>query len=281
MNKKSRRDEFTATTKRNLAGYAGYRCSCPECQIFTIGPNSSSETPALIGEAAHITAAAPGGARFNPSLTKDERKGFPNGIWLCCTCARKIDVDPDAYPVELLEEWKRSAAEVAKQQFSNTLGVMQYVEFAAPLLRIDTDNRFRYFGSTVTYDAKILESDIKNEVKITRINLILEGDTEDLYFDALKTLAVKVYLQAHLTDLTYMQLLMILRDRKLKSLASYTPRNSSFQENSEIFRTHMNSLVWADDDEPDNSIFDAIAGTIDGKWNVFLFNLTQFFPDMD
>lgn len=68
---------------------------------------------ANIGKAAHITAAASGGPRFDPAMSPEERRAIGNGIWLCSNCATKIDVDADAYPTALLHEWKRIAEEAA------------------------------------------------------------------------------------------------------------------------------------------------------------------------
>jgi len=56
--------------------------------------------------AAHITAASPGGKRFDDSLSSKERSSYNNGIWLCQLCAKMIDSDSFSYPVVLLHEWK-------------------------------------------------------------------------------------------------------------------------------------------------------------------------------
>ena len=53
------RDDFPAPVKRLLAERAGYRCSNPDCRRLTIGPASIPIGSVSIGEAAHITAAAP------------------------------------------------------------------------------------------------------------------------------------------------------------------------------------------------------------------------------
>lgn len=62
-----------------------------------------------IGVAAHITAAAPRGPRYDPALSVKERKSIRNAIWLCQTCAKLIDSDMPEYTVELLRKWKRVA----------------------------------------------------------------------------------------------------------------------------------------------------------------------------
>ncbi len=62
-----------------------------------------------IGVASHITAASPGGPRFDPSLTQFERSSTDNGIWLCQSCAKLIDSDTTVHTVSALAEWKVSA----------------------------------------------------------------------------------------------------------------------------------------------------------------------------
>ncbi|MFN5683968.1 MAG: hypothetical protein ACK46T_07325, partial [Bradyrhizobium sp.] len=62
-----------------------------------------------VGEAAHITAAAPGGKRHDPSLTQEERRAASNGIWLCELCAKLIDTDEERFTVEHLRRWKHDA----------------------------------------------------------------------------------------------------------------------------------------------------------------------------
>ena len=102
---KSARDDFSAATRRTLAARVGYRCSNYDCGRQTSGP-AIDETKAVdVGEAAHITAAARGGKRYDASLTHEQRRAELNGIWLCRLCARLIDTDELRFPVELLRKW--------------------------------------------------------------------------------------------------------------------------------------------------------------------------------
>jgi hypothetical protein len=66
-----------------------------------------------IGVAAHITAASPGGPRFDPDLTTEQRQSADNGIWLCQNCAKLVDNDTTRYSVDTLRCWKRRAEESA------------------------------------------------------------------------------------------------------------------------------------------------------------------------
>ena len=90
---KNNRDDFSLTVKDILAKRVGYVCSNPNCKKHTIAPNSKEDKVINIGEAAHITAAAPGGPRYDEALSPSERKSINNGIWLCSNCATLIDRD--------------------------------------------------------------------------------------------------------------------------------------------------------------------------------------------
>ena len=105
----SARDDFSKPTKRQLADRVRHACSNPGCENPTIGPDSGEEKTINIGVAAHITAAASGGKRYDFSLTPDQRKSISNGIWLCQSCSKLIDSDEWLFPVERLRGWKRAA----------------------------------------------------------------------------------------------------------------------------------------------------------------------------
>ncbi len=60
----------------------------------------------MIGVAAHICAAAPGGRRYDPTITPEQRSSIENGIWLCQTHSAVIDRDEVTYPADRLREMK-------------------------------------------------------------------------------------------------------------------------------------------------------------------------------
>lgn len=101
-----RRDEFSQRVKTTLAQRVNYLCSNPACHEFTSGPHSDEGKPLILGIAAHIRAASPGGPRYDPAQTKEERKSAANGIWLCDRHAREIDSDQARFSVSLLQDWK-------------------------------------------------------------------------------------------------------------------------------------------------------------------------------
>lgn len=119
---KQRRDDFPQKVIIKLRDRVAHRCSNPSCRVPTSGPvQSDTEKSVNIGKAAHICAAAPKGPRYDASMSKEQRKGINNAIWLCAGCADKIDKDAAAFPVELLKQWKVTAEKAAADEINTKL----------------------------------------------------------------------------------------------------------------------------------------------------------------
>lgn len=118
---KRNRDDFSPQVKRTLEKRVNSRCSNPDCRVPTCGPTSDPMKFNSIGKAAHIAAAAPGGARYDQFMTHTQRCCIGNGIWLCANCADMIDRDAQRYSVQLLLDWKRQAEDRAKLELGKPL----------------------------------------------------------------------------------------------------------------------------------------------------------------
>lgn len=123
MSPARRRDEFKSSIINALAKRASYICSNPDCRALTIGPSAADQEKfESIGKAAHITAAAPGGARYDPSLNSSERTLIENGIFLCSGCADKIDKNLGIdYPADLLRRWKKDHEDWVKRNLNKSV----------------------------------------------------------------------------------------------------------------------------------------------------------------
>src|SRR5262245_46852955 len=115
----NRLGDFSQATIEILAKRVGYLCSRASCRRRTVGPHTSEAKATMVGEAAHICAASPGGPRYEPSMTDAERRSPDNGIWLCANCATEIDKDPARFPVSLLRQWEEDAENEALQLLEN------------------------------------------------------------------------------------------------------------------------------------------------------------------
>lgn len=105
------RDDFSEKTKLQIAKRAGWLCSFPSCRTLTIGSTADGKGEINIGTAAHICAAAPGGPRYDESMSPDDRSSANNGIWMCRDHGKAIDSDVKEFTVERLREWKKQAQE--------------------------------------------------------------------------------------------------------------------------------------------------------------------------
>jgi hypothetical protein len=75
-----------------------------------------------LGIAAHISAAAPGGPRYDPALSPEQRSNIANAIWLCQNCAKLIDNDPQRFTSSVLVVWRGLAEAVAQAEVGKTQG---------------------------------------------------------------------------------------------------------------------------------------------------------------
>ncbi|MGY2176708.1 hypothetical protein [Pseudomonas azotoformans] len=129
---KPNRDDFTAKIRNALALRAGYRCAFTGCGIATSGPSDeASHKHVSIGVAAHITAAAPGGERYEPELSVEDRAAIDNGIWLCQSHSRLIDVNPIAYSVSTLRQMKADHEAAIKAEMESMKSAPRHTDFIA------------------------------------------------------------------------------------------------------------------------------------------------------
>ncbi|MDQ3030949.1 MAG: SAVED domain-containing protein [Myxococcota bacterium] len=101
--------EFSGPVKRTLERRVACVCSKPGCGRITVGPHTESGKATSVGNAGHITSAAEGGPRYDPSWTTEQRRSIDNGIWLCADCHVIVDSNASPFGVELLKKWKRDA----------------------------------------------------------------------------------------------------------------------------------------------------------------------------
>jgi hypothetical protein len=122
-------DDFSVPVKKALADRVGHLCSNPECRALTSGPQDDPAKAVNLGVAAHITAASPGGPRYDASLPSEERCAPSNGIWLCQNCAKLVDNDALRFSTDCLKKWKTDAEEEAKARVGKTAALPRQQPF--------------------------------------------------------------------------------------------------------------------------------------------------------
>jgi hypothetical protein len=199
------RDEFPEAVKIVISRRVGNRCSNPDCRALTSGPQEDPEKYMNIGVAAHITAAAPGGPRYDPSLSSEQRRNAENAIWLCQNCAKLIDSDPIHFTEAILLDWKNHAEAAAIQELGKTRSVRaespigeqlrqlmgrfflispivpshqqfpSYQQFAFQLASQDGDTFKFQRRSTVTLSPQLIAKVVPQGPAPQQVTLILDG----------------------------------------------------------------------------------------------------------
>ena len=137
-------DDFKASVRNAIAARVGYRCSNPKCRALTVGPAFDSGRGIRLGQAAHIKAASPKGPRYDAEMSSEDRTNPDNGIWLCCACARLVDVDPLRYPEETLRKWKHEAENEALRLLGQPAAVSEKPAFPDEEFDRSVNSRFGF-----------------------------------------------------------------------------------------------------------------------------------------
>src|ERR1700674_1194954 len=85
----------SAKTLRQLYMLSGNLCANPSCKTVLINANGT-----LVADVCHIKAEKPGGPRFDPTLTEEERRAPANLILLCNVCHSLVDRELKKYTVK-------------------------------------------------------------------------------------------------------------------------------------------------------------------------------------
>jgi hypothetical protein len=120
------RDGFSNDVKDVVSKRVGLLCSNPGCRVLTMGPNTENMKATNLGVAAHMSAASAGGPRYDETISSEARKSILNAIWLCQSCAKLVDNDPQKYTVQMLMKWKATAEEYAESLLNKKQSTEDY-----------------------------------------------------------------------------------------------------------------------------------------------------------
>jgi hypothetical protein len=169
-------DDFPDATKKILAARAGYICSNPNCHAPTSGPQDDPAKAINLGVAAHITASSPGGPRYDPDLSPEERSAGLNGVWLCQICAKLIDNDVARFSVDVLKKWKTDAEDQARACVGKSaVFSISDVYMDVSVMNLDTSSWNRGEDTILQYALNRDESGIKIERDLGYLKVFEHG----------------------------------------------------------------------------------------------------------
>ncbi len=244
-----RKSDFLPEIKELLAKRVASRCSNPNCRRTTSGPATDPKKSVNIGVAAHITAASPGGPRYDETLSSEERRSPDNGIWCCQNCAKLIDNDEPLYSVDLLQRWKSLSEEAARLLLDRPLETPLVVDTDHELVRFYAQcfdrpafqDQFRQEGSMPAFDKAVADT-------IIAINTgCLRGRDGQLLFQS----KGKAFLKSDALRFQMDAIVDLLRALRTRYAAGKTIGTIQVWKSTEGFETHcirdMRTAEWMDE----------------------------------
>jgi hypothetical protein len=99
---------YSPRTLKLLWGRAAGRCAMPECRVELFVDATEYDPIVVIGDIAHVAAAADDGPRAATELDTAQRNDYENLVLMCKNCHSRIDGQPSFYTVERLKDIKQT-----------------------------------------------------------------------------------------------------------------------------------------------------------------------------
>ncbi len=135
------RKPITTKTLRHLFTLSGNRCAYPGCDHILINDDGL-----FVAQIAHVSAAEPGGPRYDDSLDDEYRRSAENLIALCYRHHREIDLNPsisveEVANVKRIHEANFTEAPFRVAQVALDRIQQEQAEFWAAALRVNEEAR--------------------------------------------------------------------------------------------------------------------------------------------
>ncbi|WP_138431904.1 hypothetical protein [Fodinibius saliphilus] len=124
-------------TLRELYLKSGNQCAYPNCTNVIIDEDGD-----FLGEVCHIKAAMPGGERFDPNQTNDERRSFDNLMLMCPIHHTKTN-NVEEFPVHRLKKIKaKHEANHLEEDLDENFDSEELLSLADIVDQIDKDSNY-------------------------------------------------------------------------------------------------------------------------------------------
>ena len=127
----SLRDRVPPAQEKVVVARSGNKCAYPGCGLdLTIDSKTDGDRPKATGKVAHIAAASPGGPRYDPKMTSEQRGSAQNLIYLCGPHHDAVDTQLEYHTREFLLDAKRTHEAAVERAVRNAIGEVTYEELA-------------------------------------------------------------------------------------------------------------------------------------------------------
>jgi hypothetical protein len=174
--------QYHPAVRAALAALCGGTCYWPGCPEPVIRFVDGAPVSNL--QIAHIRAAEPGGPRYLPGMTAEERKAFSNLILLCHPHHTTVDKRrPQDFPAETLQKWKAAREKDHEAALSRLREVTpEGLQRALAAILADRDKRLHNLLERLersdTEAAQLLQSLIDEVADLRRSRYVDGGATE-------------------------------------------------------------------------------------------------------
>jgi hypothetical protein len=156
-------------TKLLLAFRSGDHCALPQCSRALTVDSPSGTNPVIIGVAAHIAGENPSAARYNATMTDEQRDDYTNLIYLCGDHHTQIDKQAADFPVNKLLQLKIDHELKVRNAMNSALADVGFPELEQAtqwIVKIDPA-QFSYDLTLIPPEDKILKNELSNASKGT------------------------------------------------------------------------------------------------------------------
>jgi len=129
----------TYPTKVSLAFRSGGRCAYPRCGMELVH-STETESDQHVAEAAHIRGEKPGAARFDPSMSDDERNAIENLVYLCPTHHQLIDKLVEDWPTDRLIKLKLDHERTVREATEAAFADVAFAELAESVVWVSSQD---------------------------------------------------------------------------------------------------------------------------------------------
>lgn len=150
-------------TKLLLAFRSGDICAFPNCPN-TLTVDGGQSNPVVTGEAAHIAGEKEGAARYDSSMTEEQRNHYNNLIYLCSNHHTQIDKQEDEFTVDCLIRMKVEHEAKARDAMTDAfakVGFPELEEATQWIMQVQPDQASRDF-TLIAPEDKIKRNSLGN-----------------------------------------------------------------------------------------------------------------------
>ncbi len=156
-------------TKLLLAFRSGDQCAFPACERALTVNSPSGSNPVITGEAAHIAGENSSAARYDASMTDEQRDNYGNLIYLCGDHHTQIDKQETDFPIENLLKMKSKHESKVRSMMNMALAEVGFPELEQAtqwISRIDP-GQFSDNYTIISPDSKIHKNELSNVARGT------------------------------------------------------------------------------------------------------------------